>query len=287
MRGAMDTHPVQITSRRWMIALCLLLLAALVQGGLLWLYTDYGVGAALADAVVAVALFAALAYWAWYVLGFVNTLFTMLSVSVLVVGCTLVGSFFTQWGLEAVTGTVYAPFILSLPFRLCYVLLAWSIVLLWYRVQISEEGREEVENRLAALQETLVEEHRKAASCQEKEEVPKDTNEILDRIAVKDGVKIHLIELADLLCIQSCGDYVTLVTPKGEYIKEQTMKYFETHLPEADFIRIHRSAIVQIKQISRLELFGKESYQLILKNGLKLKVSTNGYRLLKERLNLN
>lgn len=64
------------------------------------------------------------------------------------------------------------------------------------------------------------------------------------------------------------------------------MKYFETHLPEADFIRIHRSAIVQVKQISRLELFGKESYQLILKNGLRLKVSNSGYRLLKERLAL-
>lgn len=64
------------------------------------------------------------------------------------------------------------------------------------------------------------------------------------------------------------------------------MKYFETHLPESDFVRIHRSAIVQVKQISRLELFGKESYQLILKNGRKLKVSNSGYRLLKERLNL-
>ena len=178
---------------------------------------------------------------------------------------------------------------MTFPFRLCYVLLMWSIVLLWYRLQLAAEEREDMDNQLASLQETLIEERRKAEvnqieSNQEKE--AEAINESLDRITVKDGTKIHLIELADLLCIQSCGDYVTLITPKGEYIKEQTMKYFETHLPEADFIRIHRSAIVQVKQISRLELFGKESYQLILKNGLRLKVSNSGYRLLKERLAL-
>lgn len=147
--------------------------------------------------------------------------------------------------------------------------------------------REEMENQLVTMQETWMEDRRKAeASRKKEEEAGADAEDCLDRITVKDGTKIHLIELADLLYIQSCGDYVTLITPEGEYIKEQTMKYFETHLPGSDFVRIHRSAIVQVKQISRLELFGKESYQLILKNGRKLKVSNSGYRLLKERLNL-
>ena len=63
----------------------------------------------------------------------------------------------------------------------------------------------------------------------------RQAEDCLDRITVKDGTKSHLIELADLLYIQSCGDYVTLITPEGEYIKEQTMKYFETHLPGSDF----------------------------------------------------
>mgnify|MGYP000349769675 FL=1 len=115
-----------------------------------------------------------------------------------------------------------------------------------------------------------MEDRRKAeASRKKEEEAGADAEDCLDRITVKDGTKIHLIELADLLYIQSCGDYVTLITPEREYIKEQTMKYFETHLPGSDFVRIHRSAIVQVKQISRLELFGKESYQLILKKRSK------------------
>lgn len=270
-----------------MIAWSLLLTVAVVHSLLLWGYTDEEPLAALADGIVSTVLPGALAYWAWYVLGFVNTFVTAFSVSVLGVCCTLLGSFLVQWTLEAITPTVYTPFLLTLPFRLCYVALIWSIVLLWYRLQLSAEECEDLENRLTAMQETWAEERRKAEADRNKEEdILKDTNELIDRIVVKDGAKIHLIELCDLLYIQSCGDYVTLVTPKGEYIKEQTMKYFETHLPESDFVRIHRSAIVQIKQISRLELFGKESYQLFLKNGQKLKISNSGYRLLKERLNL-
>ena len=115
---------------------------------------------------------------------------------------------------------------------------------------------------------------------------PEQPEEVIDRITVKDGSRIHLIKLDELLYIQACGDYTTLVTPSGEYIKEQTMKYFETHLPAGNFVRIHRSTIVNVTQISRVELYGKETYQVSLKNGVKLRVSLTGYRLLKERLGI-
>ena len=88
-------------------------------------------------------------------------------------------------------------------------------------------------------------------------------------------------ELAD-----DAGDYVTIFTPDGQYVKEQTMKYFETHLPPALFVRIHRSCIVNTEQILRVELFGKENYQVRLKNGVCLRASNAGYKLLKERLSL-
>ena len=84
---------------------------------------------------------------------------------------------------------------------------------------------------------------------------------LIDRITVKDGSRIHLIKADELIYIQACGDYVMLITPSGEYLKEQTMKYFETHLPPETFVRVHRSTIVNVTQISRVELFGKETYQ--------------------------
>ena len=108
----------------------------------------------------------------------------------------------------------------------------------------------------------------------------------LDRVSVKDGSRIHIIHLEELLYLQAGGDYVTIFTPDGQYVKEQTMKYFETHLPPALFVRIHRSCIVNTEQILRVELFGKENYQVRLKNGVCLRASNAGYKLLKERLSL-
>lgn len=107
-----------------------------------------------------------------------------------------------------------------------------------------------------------------------------------DRLSVKDGSRIHIIPVEDIFYLQACGDYVTVVTASGQYVKEQTMKYFETHLPPTRFIRIHRSYIVNAAQILRIELFGKENYHIRLHNGVNLRASLTGYKLLKERLSL-
>ena len=64
------------------------------------------------------------------------------------------------------------------------------------------------------------------------------------------------------------------------------MKYFEQSLPSPAFVRIHRSTIVHTIQIARIELFGKETYQVRLKNGVTLRASNSGYKLLKEKLAL-
>lgn len=112
-----------------------------------------------------------------------------------------------------------------------------------------------------------------------------ETPEILERIAVKSNTKIHVLPVGDLFFISSNGDYVFLHTENAKYLKEQTMKHFEKHLPN-NFIRIHRSAIVNSDKISRVELFEKQSYNLVLKNNQRLKMSVHGYKLLRERMGL-
>lgn len=112
------------------------------------------------------------------------------------------------------------------------------------------------------------------------------TTEIIDRIAIKLGSKIHVIAVPDILYLQAEGDYVMIYTPDGNYLKEQTMKYFEQHLPQQKFVRVHRSCIVNVEIISRVELYEKQNYLLHLQNGTKIKASTNGYRLLKKTLSL-
>jgi hypothetical protein len=108
----------------------------------------------------------------------------------------------------------------------------------------------------------------------------------LERITVKSGTKIHVVLLAEIFYLQADGDYVQIFTTNGKFLKEQTMKFFEENLPRNKFVRVHRSTIVNVEMISRIELYEKQSQQLTLKNGQQIKTSPAGYKLLRSALNL-
>lgn len=110
-----------------------------------------------------------------------------------------------------------------------------------------------------------------------------EQNAEITRIAVKDNKQIHLISVNEIIYIESCGDYASLHTEKGVFLKEKTMKYFEENLP-AQFIRIHRSAIVNVNKVTKIELYEKDSYRVHLKTAEILKASAKGYKALKETL---
>ncbi len=108
----------------------------------------------------------------------------------------------------------------------------------------------------------------------------------LARIAVKDRQQIHVIPVHEILFIEADGDYVKLITAKGGFLKEKTMKYFEANLPREQFVRIHRSYIVNVNEVAKIELFEKETYRVHLKSGEVLKASSTGYKALKEAVRL-
>lgn len=110
--------------------------------------------------------------------------------------------------------------------------------------------------------------------------------ELLERIAVKSGTKIHVVLVPEIVYLQADGDYVQIFTMQGKFLKEQTMKYFEEHLPDHQFVRVHRSVIVNVEMISRIELYEKQNQQLTLKNGQQVKTSPAGYKALRTVLNL-
>lgn len=110
--------------------------------------------------------------------------------------------------------------------------------------------------------------------------------ELLERIAVKSGSKIHVVLIPDIVYLQADGDYVQIVTTNGKFLKEQTMKFFEEHLPENQFVRVHRSVIVNVEMISRIELYEKQNQLLTLKNGQQIKTSPAGYKALRVILRL-
>lgn len=110
--------------------------------------------------------------------------------------------------------------------------------------------------------------------------------ETLERIAVKAGNKIRVIQSDDIFFIRADDDYTHIHTRDKSYMKEKTMKYFETFLNADVFVRCHRSFIVNVTQIIKLEKYGKESYIAVLSNSQTVAVSANGYRNLKDYLHL-
>ena len=108
--------------------------------------------------------------------------------------------------------------------------------------------------------------------------------ETIHRVVVKSRSKIHVIPVEKIIYIESQDDYVMIYTPDSRHLKQKTMKFYESHLPEEDFVRIHRGYIVRISEISQMQLYEKESYIVILKNGVKLPVSKTGLPRLKSKL---
>jgi two-component system, LytTR family, response regulator len=106
----------------------------------------------------------------------------------------------------------------------------------------------------------------------------------IDRIAVKDGQNIFLIPVEKINYLEAQADYVMVYTVERKYLKQKTMKYYEENLNPKDFIRIHRSYIVNLKEIKQIDLLEKETYQVTLTDKKKLPLSKSGYDKLKELL---
>lgn len=107
----------------------------------------------------------------------------------------------------------------------------------------------------------------------------------LHRVVVRTGSKISIIAVDKILYLEAMDDYVYIHTTQGKFLKQQTMKYFEEHLSAKDFVRIHRSHILALRELSKLEPYGKDAHVAVLKNGHELPVSRSGYGRLKEVLN--
>ncbi len=111
-----------------------------------------------------------------------------------------------------------------------------------------------------------------------------ESEEKLHRVVIKKSGKIHVISTDDINFLEAQDDYVMIYTLQSKHLKQKTMKFFEAHLPVEDFVRIHRSYIVKLSEIAQMQLYEKESYIVILKNGVKLPVSKSGLPKLKKKL---
>ncbi|MGJ3233602.1 LytR/AlgR family response regulator transcription factor [Marivirga sp.] len=108
-----------------------------------------------------------------------------------------------------------------------------------------------------------------------------DAKEILSRIVLKDRHDIKIIPTADIQYLEANDDYVNIHTEEGKFLKNKTLSYFEQHLDSEVFVRVHRSYLVKIAEITKIEAYKKDSHIVILKSGEHIPVSKTGYPKLK------
>jgi len=151
-----------------------------------------------------------------------------------------------------------------------------------YRSKCSEKGIQ-IEKLSKAFEKISI---KNSHSFQKLIDTNDEKHELINRVAIKNGTEINIVSIEDILYVEAYGDYVYIHTKNGRFLKEKTMKYFELHLDANQFVRTHRSYIVNAKEILKIEHYGKENYVAILKNNLSLNISNSGYRKIKNVLNI-
>jgi two-component system, LytTR family, response regulator len=107
-----------------------------------------------------------------------------------------------------------------------------------------------------------------------------------NRIVVKESGNIRIIPVNDIQHIEAYDDYVKIFTAKEMFLKKKTMSFYENILDPDHFVRVHRSYIVQLSQITRIEPLEKDTHVARLKSGASVPLSKTGYVKLKSVLGL-
>jgi len=106
-------------------------------------------------------------------------------------------------------------------------------------------------------------------------------NEYPERIVVRDGTRVHIIPVSKLDFAEAQDDYVALSTEGKKHLKQQTISSLEATLDPSRFLRIHRSYLVNLERVTKIEPYSKDSYVVVLSNSAQLPVSRSGYSRLR------
>lgn len=106
----------------------------------------------------------------------------------------------------------------------------------------------------------------------------------LDRIIIRDGADVHVLPAGKVDYVEAQDDYVQFTSAGRTWLKEQTLTDLEGQLDPRRFVRIHRSYILNIDRLAKVELYAKDSRVAILSTGARLPVSRSGYQRLQQLL---
>lgn len=117
---------------------------------------------------------------------------------------------------------------------------------------------------------------------QEEVRQPEERN----RVVVREGGNIRIIPVHEIQYIEAYDDYVKIFTTKEMFLKKKTMNFYEQSLNSEQFVRVHRSYIIQLNQLTRIEPLEKDTHVALLKSGVRVPLSKTGYLKLKAVLGL-
>ena len=123
-----------------------------------------------------------------------------------------------------------------------------------------------------------------AASAEQLSTAARGPGSYAEQIVVKDGTRVHIFPCTKLDYAEAQDDYVALASQGKKYLKQQTISGLEASLDPRNFVRVHRSYLVNLERVARLEPYGKDSHVVILSEGSRLPVSRAGLARLKEFL---
>src|SRR3954469_2834443 len=104
------------------------------------------------------------------------------------------------------------------------------------------------------------------------------------RVLIRDGANVHVLPVDKIDYVEAQDDYVAFKSEGKQYLKDQTLAAVEGTLDPARFVRIHRSFILNVDRIAKVELYAKDSRMAILRDGTRLPVSRAGYARLSQLL---
>ncbi|MBN8577405.1 MAG: LytTR family transcriptional regulator DNA-binding domain-containing protein [Cyclobacteriaceae bacterium] len=102
-----------------------------------------------------------------------------------------------------------------------------------------------------------------------------------NRIVVKTGSRVKIIPVHEIEYLEADDDFVKIVTAEGAFLKNKTLAFYEQSLDPQQFVRVHRSYLLRISQIAKIEPYQKETHLAILRNGKQIPISKTGYGKLK------
>jgi len=106
----------------------------------------------------------------------------------------------------------------------------------------------------------------------------------IERILIRDGARVHVVAASTIDYIEAQDDYVQICAGGKAYLKHQRLSELEAQLDGAVFVRIHRSYIVNVGAVERIEPVSKDNHCAVLKGGARLPISRSGYQKMLERL---